>query len=219
MLSLQQGVVAYESGRPCRFLSSRQLNCALAHRERAHSELALCDITVQRGEVVGLFGPSGCGKSTLAKVLAGIQPLHRGTLSVPAHSQGRANPVQWVAQQPEFAFNPYLTLDQSLRESWRETDFSAMLADFHIQPAWLARRPSQLSGGQLQRLNVVRALIPSTQFLLCDEISAPLDLLTQQQLWQALLRHCKARHIGVLVISHDRALLNQVCDRQVRCEP
>ncbi|GAL06256.1 dipeptide transport ATP-binding protein DppF [Photobacterium aphoticum] len=129
MLSLQQGVVAYESDRPFRFLPSRQSNRALAHRE-----LALCDITVQRGEVVGLFGPSGCGKSTLARVLAGIQPLNRGTLSVPTCPQGLANPVQWVAQQPEFAFNPYLTLDQSLRESWRETDFSAMLANFHIQP-------------------------------------------------------------------------------------
>lgn len=190
MLMLRNGVVCYQRNR-----------------------LSLCDVLLARGEVVGLSGPSGVGKSTLAKVLAGIQPLSSGMLSVPERQKGQANPVQWVAQQPEFAFNPYLTVGQSLRESWRSEDFCALLDDYRICPSWLERYPQQLSGGQLQRLNVVRALIPSTQYLLCDEISAPLDLLTQKHLWQTLLGHCRARELGVLVISHDRMLLSQVCDR------
>ncbi|MGF1724857.1 ATP-binding cassette domain-containing protein [Photobacterium nomapromontoriensis] len=177
--------------------------------------LNVMDIELTRGEIVGLTGPSGCGKSSLAKVLAGIQPLSAGKRCAPPRIKGEANPVQWVTQQPEFAFNPYLSLQRSLRESWQSDDFMLLLADYGICPSWLQRKPEQLSGGQLQRLNLVRALVPSTQFLLCDEISAPLDLLTQKQLWQTLLNHCRTRQLGVLIISHDRALLNRLCDRQV----
>lgn len=175
----------------------------------------LCDISIAPKEVVGLCGPSGCGKSTLAKVLASIQPLTHGSVSLPSRQKGEPNPVQWVAQQPEFAFNPYLTLRQSLQESWKNIDYSPLLDAFSICSSWLERKPNQLSGGQLQRLNLVRALVPTTQFLLCDEISAPLDLLTQKQLWQTLLHHCRMNEIGLLVMSHDSLLLEKICERVI----
>ncbi|WP_434362975.1 ATP-binding cassette domain-containing protein [Parasalinivibrio latis] len=178
--------------------------------------IELCDIAIHPGEIVGLSGPSGCGKSSLARVLAGIQRLESGKLDAPKYSRGEANPVQWVIQQPEFAFNPYLTLRQSLKESWQDKSYQPLLDAYMISENWLDRRPGQLSGGQLQRLNLIRALVPSTRYLLCDEATAQLDLLTQRHLWQSLIPYCVQQEIGVLVISHDLTLLEALCDRQVQ---
>ncbi|MCL1061685.1 ATP-binding cassette domain-containing protein [Shewanella benthica] len=170
------------------------------------------DIELLPGQSLGLFGPSGLGKSSLAKVLAGIEALSGGELVLPEKQSGLANPVQWIFQQPEFAFNPRLTLRASLEESWRGEGYQSLLAQFAILPSWLDRRPSQVSGGQLQRINILRALTESTQYLICDEITAHLDMLTQQQIWQSLGQYTKERKLARLVISHDEELLGQVCD-------
>ena len=66
-------------------------------------------------------------------------------------------------------------------------------------------------GGELQRFCLARALQPSTQYLLCDEISAMLDLVTQAQIWQFLLKMAEERRLGLLVVSHSEALLERVC--------
>ena len=77
----------------------------------------------------------------------------------------------------------------------------------------MGRYPSELSGGELQRFCIARALHPQTRFLLCDEISAMLDLVTQAQIWRLLLEEAARRQLGLLVVSHDSALLRQVCTR------
>ncbi len=177
-----------------------------------NTQIRFPDLTLKPGQRLGLFGPSGLGKSSLAKVLAGIEPLSYGELTLPDFSKGSANPVQWVIQQSEFAFNPRLSIKQSLRESWRSDDFMGLLDRYGVDPQWLNRRPSQVSGGQLQRVNLVRALLPSTEYLICDEITAHLDMITQQQIWQALSEEAYQRKLGLLVISHDEDLLNLVCD-------
>ena len=83
----------------------------------------------------------------------------------------------------------------------------------HIEKAWMNRYPAELSGGELQRFCIARALRPETRFLLCDEISAMLDLVTQAQIWRLLLEEAESRNLGLLVVSHDSALLRQVCTR------
>ena len=182
------------------------------------------DITIHRGEIVGLSGPSGCGKSTLAMAMAGIYPLHQGQLQHSDNQQHQGwlqtilckrqpNPVQWVCQQPEFAFNPRWPLQRSLTES--HAIDNKQLGRYKIDPSWLSRLPHELSGGELQRLNLVRALAPSTTFLLCDEITAQLDPLTQQSIWQALCEDVAQHNLGMLVISHDQALLDAICDRVI----
>ena len=75
------------------------------------------------------------------------------------------------------------------------------------------RFPSELSGGELQRFCLARALHPGVRFLLCDEISAMLDLVTQAQIWKFLLEEAQRRGLGMLVVSHDEALLEKVCTR------
>ncbi len=75
--------------------------------------------------------------------------------------------------------------------------------------------PTELSGGQLQRLALLRALTPSTQYLLCDEITAQLDSITQQTIWKQLLILQEKRNLGLLVISHEKYLLNSICKKIV----
>ena len=91
----------------------------------------------------------------------------------------------------------------------------SLLEALGIQPDWLTRWPGELSGGELQRFCIARALGPATQILLCDEMSAMLDYITQAQLWRVVLDEAKRRNLGLLVVSHAGKLLQQVCTRTI----
>ncbi|WP_299805709.1 ATP-binding cassette domain-containing protein [uncultured Shewanella sp.] len=187
-------------------------NACLWRREQ---KIAFPDLSLQRGEVLGISGPSGVGKSSLASVLAGMVKADGELLKLPRRQAREANPVQWLIQQSEFAFNPRMSLKDSLFESWRSDAYLPLLEEYGLAPAWLTRRPNQLSGGQLQRFNLIRALVPTTEYLICDEVTAHLDMVTQAQLWQQLLASAKRRNLGLLVISHDEYLLNAICHRVI----
>ena len=88
-----------------------------------------------------------------------------------------------------------------------------VLEVLHIAPAWLDRYPTELSGGELQRFCIARALRPETRFLLCDEITAMLDLVTQAQIWEFLLDVASRRDLGLLIVSHQSLLLEKLCTR------
>ena len=123
---------------------------------------------------------------------------------------------QMIWQHPELALDPRIRLRQSLTEAGPIDQ--RLLDALHIQPAWLDRFPRELSGGELQRFCIARALAVSVRFLLCDEISAMLDLVTQAQLWQFLLEEAQARDIGLVIVSHNSALLDHLCTRIVSLE-
>ena len=107
--------------------------------------------------------------------------------------------------------DPLLPLEESLLEAGPVEE--RLLDELHIQPQWLRRYPQELSGGELQRFCIARALGPSTRYLLCDEISAMLDLITQAQIWEFLLQEAQQRNLGLLVVSHSESLMRQVCTR------
>lgn len=93
-----------------------------------------------------------------------------------------------------------------------------ILQELGIEPDWLNRFPSELSGGELQRFCLARALGKRTRFLLADEISTMLDLITQSQIWNFLVREVERRGIGLIAVSHNRELLGRVCTRQVQMD-
>ena len=171
-------------------------------------------LTLTPGERVGLAAPSGRGKTTLCKLLAGYEQPVSGEILLdgrPLAQYTGACPVQMIWQHPETVLDPLLPLEASLREAGPVD--RRMLEALHIQPGWLRRYPQELSGGELQRFCIVRALGPKTRYLLCDEITAMLDSITQAQIWEFLLEEVRRRNIGLLVVSHSSALLERVCTR------
>ncbi|MBO9606968.1 MAG: ATP-binding cassette domain-containing protein [Paenibacillaceae bacterium] len=198
-------------------LEGRSLGYGYEKRTRIIRQL---DIRLNPGEMVGLIGPSGCGKSTLGKLLAGHLVPDQGEVLLDGCplAKGRRNPVQLVLQHPEQAVNPRWKLRRTLAEAGAVDD--NLLQALAVEREWLNRYPNELSGGELQRICVARALAPGTQYVIADEMTTMLDAITQAQIWQAVAGWAAARRAGILVISHDRRLVNRLCSRTIeRGEP
>ena len=178
--------------------------------KKIFDSLSLC---VGERERVGILAPSGFGKTTLLRLLGGYLQPDSGRIEVDGSSLPKKGycPVQLIWQHPETVVDPLMKLGDTLKES-RTVD-ERIMEKLHIEEGWMDRFPSELSGGELQRFCLARALHPSVRFLLCDEISAMLDLVTQAQIWHFLLDEAKRRGLGMVIVSHDAALLEQVCTR------
>ncbi len=183
-------------------------------RQRGGPVLEGAGMTLRTGERIGLSAPSGQGKTTLCRLLAGWEEPGGGQVrldGIPIAKYRGFCPVQLLWQHPEGAVDPLLPLKKTLYEAGpvdRE-----IIDGLGIRESWLERYPSELSGGELQRICVARALRPELRFLLCDEASAMLDLITQAQLWRFLLDQAEKRGLGLLVVSHDSALLERLCTK------
>ena len=166
---------------------------------------------VTAGERQGISAPSGYGKTTLGRVLAQWQTPTSGSVTVGGKSLSKKGycPVQLVPQHPELTFNPYRTTGESLRDAWSPD--AAWFERLAVSPAWLKRRPDELSGGELARIALLRALDPRTRYLIADEVTAQLDPHIQAQVWQVVLEEVKRRELGLIVFSHNKALLEKVC--------
>lgn len=174
-----------------------------------------CNVKVDKGECLAIFAPSGYGKTTLAMLLAGyIKPV-KGEILL----DGRALPikgvcpVQLIHQHPEKAINPRWRLKRVLEESGNIDE--DVLRAFGIEREWLDRFPRELSGGELQRFCVARALMSGADYLICDEISTMLDVITQAQIWNVVLEEAKKRDMGLIAVTHNRHLAGKIATRIV----
>ncbi len=172
-------------------------------------------IQIKKGERLAIFAPSGYGKTTLAMLLAGyLQPV-KGQILLdgrPLPQKGIC-PVQLIYQHPEKAINPRWRLKRVLEESGELR--ADVLDAFGIERAWLERFPRELSGGELQRFCVARALMSGADYLICDEISTMLDVITQAQIWKVVLAEAEKRNMGIIAVTHNRHLAERIATRTV----
>lgn len=171
------------------------------------------NLSITPGERLGIFAPSGYGKTTLGRVLAGWQQPSQGQVTLDDQPLPLRSycPVQLIPQHPERTFNPTRTTGAALYDVWRPN--SLWLNALSINPELLNRYPTEVSGGELARIALLRALDPRTHYLIADEITAQLDPLMQLQIWQVILEQQKQRDLGLIVISHSKTLLDQICSR------
>ena len=190
-------------------------NISFTYKRGAEAVLHRVSLRVESGERVCLKAPSGFGKTTLCNVLAGyLQPTEGVVLldGAPLPTKGTC-PVQMIRQHPEQALDPRLRIRASLEEAGVIDE--ALLQTLGIREAWLSRYPRELSGGEMQRCCIARALQTKPKFLVADEISTMLDAITQVQIWEALLAYCTQRETGVIFTSHSPALIGHIATRVV----
>lgn len=174
-------------------------------------------MTLTSTDRLGLIAPSGFGKTTFCKILAGYEKPDSGEVLLdgkPLSDWKGYCPVQMIWQHPELSVNPRWKMGEVLKEG--DQVEQRIMDGLGIEPDWLNRYPLELSGGELQRFCIARALGQRTRFLLADEISTMLDLITQSQLWNFLLEEVKNREIGLLAVSHSDALLERICTKMLR---
>lgn len=122
-------------------------------------------------------------------------------------------PVQMIWQHPEQTLDPLLRIQSSLEEAGPLDQ--ALLEKLGIKQKWLSRFPRELSGGELQRCCIARALRVRPKFLIADEISTMLDAITQVQIWDFLLSYCEENEVGLVLVTHSEALQNRLATRVV----
>lgn len=172
-------------------------------------------LKVEKGERLAIFASSGYGKTTIAMMLAGYLEPTKGEILLdgkPLPKNGVC-PVQLIYQHPEKAINPRWRLKRVLEESGELRE--DVLAAFGIENAWLDRFPRELSGGELQRFCVARALMSGADYLICDEISTMLDVITQAQIWNVVLEEAEKRNMGIIAVTHNKHLAERIATRTV----
>lgn len=193
-------------------LEARDIEFAYAGGRKLYDGFSL---TVGSDERVALVSPSGTGKTTLCRILSGYLTPDAGQVLVdgaPLPKRG-ACPVQLIGQHPEAMVDPRMRMRSILEEAGPvRADLCEALG---IRDQWMRRHPHELSGGELQRFCIVRALAADPRYLICDETSAMLDAVTQAQVWSFLMRYTEERGIGMLLVSHSPELLKRVATRTV----
>jgi len=188
-------------------------------------------IAIHRGETVALVGESGSGKSTVARVIAGLlvpssgevlfegQPLPQ---SYKARSHDSLRRVQLIYQMPDVALNPRmkvcdvvgrpLEFYSGLGHQERDQRVSELLSRIGLNDSYLDRYPSELSGGEKQRICIARALAAEPDIIVCDEITSALDPLVAEGILTLLQELQDNLNVSYLFITHDLATVKAIAD-------
>lgn len=189
--------------------------------------------TIQEGETVGLVGESGCGKSTVGRSILRLINVDNGTIKFSGNSINdlREGPfrkfrkdIQMVFQNPLASFNPLFTIQQSLFDALalrpelkiktqKQDQVKKLLEMVQLPADFAEKRPHELSGGQLQRIALARALAPNPRFVFLDEPTSALDMSIRGQIVNLLLELQEVYKISYLFVTHDLRVIYFVTDR------
>jgi ABC-type glutathione transport system ATPase component len=212
-------------------LAGRALGKRYRIRGRTVVALRGVSLVLRAGASVGLVGESGSGKSTLGRILTGLESPTTGQVSFQGRDLGALDRqqrrdfrrrVQYVFQDPLGALNPRKRVRDSLgaplrdllalRSADRECRAGELLEAVGLTRDFLLRYPHELSGGQAQRVAIARALAPGPDVLVLDEPVSALDVSVQAQILERLRTLRRELGLALLFISHDLAVVEQVCD-------
>lgn len=177
----------------------------------------------EQGECLGIIGESGCGKSTLGRLLLGIEKPDSGSilLKVGGNRTGRGA-ISAVFQDYTSSINPYFTVEQAIMESLNRNasnrqenraKVDRLLVDVGLDPQCRTKYPHELSGGQIQRVCIARAVATASPCILLDEAISSLDSSVQMQVLELLKKLKEVNKIGYIFITHDIQAAAFLCDR------
>lgn len=203
-----------------------------AGRRKVHAVSGV-SFDIAHGETLGLVGESGCGKSSLARAIMQIPPPTAGRVSLEGveltqtrgrELKGLRGRFQMVFQDPLASLNPVRTVGESVglplraagheqRDRVRQLGREAFAAVGLDPDQYYTRKPAELSGGQAQRVCIARALTSRPKLLVCDEPVSSLDVSVQAHIINLLRDLNASRGLSMLFISHDLAVVKNICDR------
>jgi ABC-type glutathione transport system ATPase component len=215
-------------------LEARELSKSFRHSRRRETPVAGVSFTLGDGEIVGLTGKSGAGKSTIARLLCGTLSADSGSVRFDGevliepgrrYHHGIGRRIQLIPQQPFAALDPRQRLGDALTEPLlchklaknrraAEERVRELLKQVWLEEDILMRLPSQVSGGQAQRIVIARALAVQPRLLIADEATSMLDVSAQAQIIGIFRRLAAEQGISLLLISHDPALMGAAAGRR-----
>ncbi|HEL2593004.1 TPA: ABC transporter ATP-binding protein [Streptococcus suis] len=191
-------------------------------QEQRVDALTGVNVSIYKGETLGLVGESGSGKSTLSKIVLGLEKASQGRVDFPGLTAEEINnqALQVIYQDPYSSLNPYLSALELVKEplyllSKKEAEERAlaMLERVGIEGDAVHKRPKSFSGGQRQRIGIARAVVSHPQFIVCDEPTSALDVSIQATILDLLNQLQEDLGLTYLFISHDLNLVHQFADR------
>ncbi len=179
------------------------------------------DLTIRAGERWAVTGPSGTGKTTLGNVLLRLTTVDTGEVSHGAGATGAR--LQKLYQDPALSFPRRVPLASSMRDVMRRHDVPearvhGLLEKVGLAPAILERNSGQVSGGELQRIAIVRAMLPRPALVFADEATSRLDLVSQQVTMDILMTELDETGCALLLVTHDDGLATAVTDHRLDLE-
>ncbi len=163
-------------------------------------------LQLKRGELISIVGESGIGKSTLFELISSnLKPIEGNIYS---------KKISWIFQDPYSSFHPSYSILQQILEVAKIKEYNNYLNKLYLTDDLLEKLPHQLSGGQLQRCSILRALLMKPDLLLCDEPTSALDNIVALQTMKLLISLLD--EVGILLITHDLDLAKWASDKIIR---